>query len=89
MTLAQRLLPLASRLFALLAMIALVGLMPWLSGRDPALSLLRARSAEQEATSEALNAIRQRFGLDDGPLILLGRWFNRLLHGDAGNSWIS
>ncbi|CAI1189608.1 ABC transporter permease subunit [Serratia quinivorans] len=89
MRLAQRLLPLASRLFALLAMISLIGLMPWLSGRDPALSLLRARSAEQEATPEALNAIRQRFALDDGPLILLGRWLNGVLHGDAGHSWIS
>ncbi|NTX79146.1 ABC transporter permease subunit [Serratia proteamaculans] len=89
MRLAQWLLPLASRLFALSAMISLIGLMPWLSGRDPALSLLRARSAEQEATPEALNAIRQRFGLDDGPLILLGRWLNGVLHGDAGHSWIS
>ncbi|WP_199636072.1 ABC transporter permease subunit [Serratia sp. PAMC26656] len=83
------LLPLASRLFALLAMILLIGLMPWISGRDPALSLLRARSSEQEATPEALNAIRQRFGLDDGPLVLLGRWFSGLLRGDAGHSWIS
>ncbi|CAI2516664.1 ABC transporter permease subunit [Serratia plymuthica] len=83
------LLPLASRLLALLAMILLIGLMPWISGRDPALSLLRARSSEQEATPEALNAIRQRFGLDDGPLVLLGRWFSGLLRGDAGNSWIS
>lgn len=89
MRLAQWLLPLASRLFALLAMISLIGLMPWLSGRDPAISLLRARSAEQEATPEALNAIRQRFALDDGPLMLLGRWLNGVLHGDAGHSWIS
>ena len=89
MRLAQWLLPLASRLFALLAMISLIGLMPWLSGRDPAISLLRARSAEQEATPEALNAIRQRFALDDGPLVLLGRWLNGVLHGDAGHSWIS
>ncbi|AHY07778.1 ABC transporter permease [Serratia plymuthica] len=85
----KTLLPLASRLLALLAMVLLIGLMPWISGRDPALSLLRARSSEQEATPEALNAIRQRFGLDDGPLVLLGRWFSGLLRGDAGNSWIS
>ncbi|ENG6106374.1 ABC transporter permease subunit [Serratia liquefaciens] len=86
---ALRLLPLASRLFSLLGMIVLIGLMPWLSGRDPALSLLRARSGEQEATPEALNAIRQQYGLDDGPLLLLGRWFHGVLRGDAGNSWIS
>lgn len=89
MAITQRLLPFASRLFALSTMMVLIGLMPWLSGRDPALSLLRARSSEQEATPEALNAIRQRFGLDDGPLILLGRWFKGILHGDAGHSWIS
>lgn len=82
-------LPWLSRLVALIGMVLLVGLLPWLSGRDPALSLLRARSGEQEATAEALDSIRQRFGLDEGPLILLGRWLVRLLEGDAGNSWIS
>ncbi|MFI8416921.1 ABC transporter permease subunit [Serratia sp. NPDC078593] len=82
-------LPWLSRLLALIGMVLLVGLLPWLSGRDPALSLLRARSGEQEATAEALDSIRQRFGLDEGPLILLGRWLVGLLEGDAGHSWIS
>ncbi|MGL6020130.1 MAG: ABC transporter permease subunit, partial [Gibbsiella quercinecans] len=69
-TVRRALLPQLSRLASLLAMGLFVGLMPWLSGRDPALSLLRARSGDQEATQEALAAIRQRYDLDDGPWAL-------------------
>ncbi|MCY0925084.1 ABC transporter permease subunit [Streptomyces sp. H27-H1] len=63
--------------------------MPWLSGTDPALSLLRARSAEQEPTTEALGAIRADLGLDAGPLGLLGQWAAGLVRGDLGTSWVS
>ncbi|WP_455431283.1 ABC transporter permease subunit [Streptomyces acidicola] len=66
-----------------------VGLLPWLSGRDPALTVLRARSAEQEATPEALAAVRADLGLDAGPLSLLGSWALGLLRGDLGTSWVS
>lgn len=81
--------PLLSRLITLACVVVLVGLLPWLSGRDPALSILRARSAEQEATPEALAAIRTQLGLDLGPLDTLQSWLMGWLHGDAGNSWIS
>nr|WP_203615681.1 ABC transporter permease subunit [Streptomyces sp. SID13726] len=74
---------------SLLAVVAAVGLLPWLSHRDPALTVLRARSAEQEATEEALSAIRADLGLDAGPLRLLGSWATGLLHGDLGTSWVS
>ncbi|MER6614515.1 ABC transporter permease [Streptomyces xantholiticus] len=70
-------------------MLAVVGLLPWLSGRDPALSLLRARSAEQAPTPEALAAIRADLGLDAGPLGLLGQWAAGLFRGDLGVSWVS
>ena len=83
------LIPLFSRLATMAAVVVLVGILPWLSGNDPALSLLRARSGEQEATPEALDAIRHSLGLDHGPLHLLTNWLKGLLHGDAGNSWIS
>ncbi|QWB22903.1 MULTISPECIES: ABC transporter permease subunit [Streptomyces] len=78
-----------TRCAGLLAVLAVVGLLPWLSHRDPALTVLRARSAEQEATEEALAAIRADLGLDAGPLSLLGRWAADLLHGDFGTSWVS
>ncbi|AZM94673.1 ABC transporter permease subunit [Vreelandella venusta] len=81
--------PLLSRLVTLASVVVLVGLLPWLSGRDPALSILRARSAEQEATPEALAAIRAQLGLDLGPVAKLQSWLLGLLHGDAGNSWVS
>lgn len=78
-----------TRALCLALVLGAVGLLPRLSGRDPALTVLRARSAEQEATPEALAAIRADLGLDGGPLTLLGRWSSGLLHGDLGTSWVS
>ncbi|EHD22245.1 MULTISPECIES: ABC transporter permease subunit [Brenneria] len=83
------LIPFFSRLLTLAAIVALIGVLPWLSGQDPALALLRARSGDQEATAETLNAIRQSLGLDQGPLQLLANWIGGLLRGDAGYSWVS
>ncbi|KOG34675.1 ABC transporter permease subunit [Streptomyces resistomycificus] len=79
----------ATRALCLLAVLTTVGLLPWLSGRDPALTVLRARSAEQEPTEEALDAVRQDLGLDAGPLSLLGKWASDLARGDLGTSWVS
>lgn len=83
------LLPTLSRLLTLGGVVVLVGLLPWLSGRDPALSILRARAGDQNPTPEALAAIREQLGLAMGPLEKLQHWFTGLLHGDAGTSWIS
>ncbi len=79
----------STRTLGLLAVVAAVGLLPWLSGNDPALTVLRARSAEQEPTKEALDSIRRDLGLDAGPLSLLGSWASDLLRGDLGTSWVS
>ncbi|MGA5205960.1 ABC transporter permease subunit [Streptomyces variegatus] len=78
-----------TRLLCLIAVLAAVGLLPWLSGRDPALAVLRARSAEQDPTEEALDSVRRDLGLDAGPLSLLGDWASDLLRGDLGTSWVS
>ncbi|WP_149549412.1 ABC transporter permease subunit [Streptomyces marokkonensis] len=78
-----------TRVVCLITVLAAVGLLPWLSGRDPALTVLRARSAEQEPTREALDAVRRDLGLEAGPLPLLGTWVSGLLHGDLGTSWVS
>ncbi|MGW7068872.1 ABC transporter permease subunit [Streptomyces sp. NPDC054855] len=71
------------------ALLCLIGLLPWLSRTDPALTVLKARAAERTPTPEALAAVRGELGLDEGPLRLLGQWTGGLLHGDAGRSWIS
>lgn len=78
-----------SRVLVLLSVVVIVALLPWLSGQDPALALLRARSSEQNPSEEALNAIRESLGLDQGPIVLLWHWLTGLLHGDAGVSWVS
>ncbi|MGW7054673.1 ABC transporter permease subunit [Streptomyces sp. NPDC054887] len=79
----------AARALTLAAVVAAVGMLPWLSGKDPALSVLRARSAEQEATEEALTAVRDDLGLGSGPLSHLGGWLTGAVRGDLGASWVS
>ncbi|MFJ6658167.1 ABC transporter permease subunit [Streptomyces sp. NPDC091377] len=70
-------------------LVCLVGLLPWLAHTDPALTVLKARSADRDPTPEVLDAIRAQLGLDRGPLHLLGEWLGGLPRGDAGQSWIS
>ncbi|PSL51882.1 ABC-type dipeptide/oligopeptide/nickel transport system permease subunit [Saccharothrix carnea] len=77
-----------TRVGGLAAVVAVIGLLPWLSGRDPALSVLRARSAEREPTAEALDAVRRELGLDAGPVALFGDWLGGALRGDLGRSWV-
>jgi peptide/nickel transport system permease protein len=79
----------ASRVVAAAAAVFVIGILPWLSLRSPELTILRARSAEQEATPEALASIREQLGLDAGPLTMFGRWLGGLLAGDPGVSWVS
>ncbi|MEV0233422.1 ABC transporter permease subunit [Nonomuraea sp. NPDC050786] len=71
------------------ALVCVIGLLPWLSRTDPALTVLKARSAEGDPTPEALRAVRDELGLDDGPLWLLVHWLGGLLRADAGRSWVS
>ncbi|GAA1926856.1 ABC transporter permease subunit [Nocardioides lentus] len=78
-----------SRVVAVLAVVGGVALLPWLSGRDAAYTVLRARYADREATPEALAAVRVELGLDAGPLAVAGDWLGGLLVGDLGESWIS
>ncbi|MEU9269025.1 ABC transporter permease subunit [Streptomyces sp. NPDC048251] len=66
-----------------------IGLLPWLSHTDPALTVLKARSADRDATPAVLADIRAQLGLQEGPLRLLGQWLAGLPRGDAGRSWIS
>lgn len=80
---------LCSRLLSLAGVVVLVAMLPWLSGQDPALALLRARFSEQNPTEETLNAIRESLGLDQGPIVLMFNWLKGLFHGDAGVSWVS
>ncbi|MFG2776549.1 ABC transporter permease subunit [Streptomyces prunicolor] len=77
------------RAFLAAALVCAVGLLPWLTRTDPALTVLKARSAERDPDPEVLAAVHAQLGLDDGPLRLLGHWLGGLPRGDAGHSWIS
>lgn len=78
-----------SRVLAGAVVVAGVGVLPWLSQRSPELAVLRARSAEQEATPAALASIRAELGLDAGPWVVVGRWLSGVATGDLGTSWAS
>jgi peptide/nickel transport system permease protein len=73
----------------LAAVVAATAVLPWASGRDPALSVLRARSAEREPDTAALEAVRAELGLPDGPLPALTAWVGGLARGDLGTSWVT
>ncbi|WP_320779315.1 ABC transporter permease subunit [Streptomyces sp. CRN 30] len=77
------------RLLLAAALVCGIGLLPWLTRTDPALTVLKARSAERDPSPEVLETIREQLGLGDGPAHLLGTWLGGLLRGDAGQSWIS
>lgn len=79
----------AGRVAAGTVLLAAVALLPWLSGNDPALTVLRARSADQDPTPEQLAAVRGELGLDEGPFLHFARWLEGLPRGDAGTSWVS
>ena len=80
---------LAGRLGALLAVVAVIGLLPRLTHTDPALTILHARYADRPPTPAVLDAIRAETGLDGGPAHVLGGWAAGLLRGDLGESWVS
>ena len=80
---------LVSRIVAAAGLLTLAGALPWLSQRDAAASILRARYAELEPTPEALASIRAELGLDGGPLLTSMHWWAGVVRGDLGTSWVS
>jgi len=75
-----------SRLLALACLVGLVGMLPWLSGKDPALTILRATSSDREPTPEVLASIRKSIGIDGGPLHVIGHCRERRLQNCGGAS---
>ncbi|MDQ0765268.1 ABC transporter permease subunit [Streptomyces canus] len=71
------------------ALVCGIGLLPWLSRTDPALTVLKARSADRDPTARVLADIRAQLALDQGPLHLLRQWLGGLPRGDAGRSWLN
>ena len=71
------------------ALLTVVALLPWLSRTDPARTVLRARSADQDPTPAELAVVRTELGLEQGPFAHLMDWLGGLPRGDAGTSWVS
>ncbi|MFI5673992.1 ABC transporter permease subunit [Streptomyces cellulosae] len=71
------------------ALVCGIGLLPWLTRTDPALTVLKARSADRDPSPAVVADIRSQLGLENGPFTLLGQWLGGLWRGDAGRSWLS
>jgi peptide/nickel transport system permease protein len=64
-------------------------LIPYLTPGDPARKILRARVADLDADPAALEALRQRYGLDRPLLVQYWDWLGNAVRGDFGLSYTS
>lgn len=67
---------------ALTGLVAVVGSLPWLSGDDPAQTVLRARSAERALDPAVLDSIRADLSIPDDPVTGTLAWLAGALRGD-------
>lgn len=64
-------------------------LLPYGTGQDPAMAVLRSRVAERDPDPEVLEAIRVELGLDQPLVTQYRQWLGRAMHGDLGVSYVS
>jgi len=74
---------------SVVGLLVLTALLPWLTGREPAYAVLRAREREREITPELIEAVRREYGLPTTPWESLQQWTTNILHGDFGTSWVT
>ena len=63
--------------------------LPWLSGRDIAVSVFRARESERTPDPEVIENIRQELDLPSNPIDGIQRFFVGFVHLDFGVSWVN
>jgi peptide/nickel transport system permease protein len=73
----------------LLAVSAIIFVLPYLTGIDPAAAILRARVPERAPDAATLERLRLEFGLDQPLIIQYGGWLARVVRGDLGFSYVS
>jgi peptide/nickel transport system permease protein len=66
----------------------IVAALPWLSGDDPARSVLRARLTDREPDSAALAAVRSELNLATDPVTGALDWLAGAATGNLGRSWV-
>lgn len=81
------------RAAVLCVMLLLVSLaafaVPMLSGGDPARTILLSQVADRDLDPAAIEALRQRFGLDQPMAMQYLKWLGNALQGDLGASFAS
>ena len=82
------------RRMALLPVILIVAslfifLLPYLTGVDPTMAIIRARVGERVLTEESVARLRKEFNMDQGLSVQYIQWVGRLIRGDLGFSYVS
>jgi peptide/nickel transport system permease protein len=67
----------------------LIFLLPYLTGSDPATTVLRARVSEGELSETALSQLREELGLNKPVAVQYITWLGQLAKGDLGRSFVS
>jgi peptide/nickel transport system permease protein len=67
----------------------LIFLLPYLTGSDPATTVLRARVSEGELSETALSQLREELGLNKPLAVQYITWLGQLAKGDLGRSFVS
>ncbi len=75
--------------FVLLLTSAAIFLLPYLTGIDPTMSIIRARIGERTIDPAAIEQLRTEFGLDRSLAGQYVVWLGDILRGDLGFSYVS
>lgn len=67
----------------------LIFLLPYLTGVDPTMAVIRARVGERVLTDESVARLRTELGMEQGLPIQYIQWVGRLVRGDLGFSYVS
>lgn len=71
------------------ALVGVVGALPWLRDEDPAETVLRVRFRARGKDPEAVAALRDHLDLAPDPVTGSIRWLAAVARGDLGESWVS
>ncbi len=64
----------------------LIFLLPYLTGVDPTMAVIRARVGERVLTEESVARLRTELGMEQGLAAQYVQWVGRLVRGDVGLS---
>ncbi|MEM7534284.1 MAG: ABC transporter permease [Chloroflexota bacterium] len=67
----------------------IIFLLPYATGVDPTMAVIRARVGERVLTAESIERLRTELDMDRSLPVLYTQWVGRLISGDMGFSYVS